>query len=47
MGVERFDEMESLFVGQKKVASIDLALNSGSENQSKLAQRFFIMFRSI
>ena len=39
--------MESLFVRQKKVAWIDLALNSVSENQSKLAQRFFIMFRSI
>ena len=47
MGLEGFFWIESLFVGQKNVAWIDLALNSVSENQSKLAQRFFIMFRSI
>ena len=47
MGLEGFFWMESLFVGQKNVAWIDLALNSVSENQSKLAQRFFIMFQSI
>ena len=47
MGLEGFFWMEFLFVGQKTVAWIDLALNSVSENQSKLAQRFFIMFRTI
>ena len=47
IGLEAFFWMESLFVGQKKVAWIDLALNSVSENQSKLAQRFFIVFRTI
>ena len=47
MGLEGFLWMESLFVGQKKVAWIDLALSLVSENQSKLAQRFFIMFRTI
>ena len=47
MGLEGFLWMESLFVGQKEAAWIDLALNLVSENQSKLAQRFFIMFRTI
>ena len=47
MGLEGFLWMESLFVGQKEAAWIDLALKLVSENQSKLAQRFFIMFRTI
>ena len=47
MGLEGYLWMESLFVGQKEAAWIDLALNLVSENQSKLAQRFFIMFRTI
>ena len=47
MGLEGFLWMESLFVGQKKAAWIDLALSLVIENQSKLAQRFYIMFRTI
>ena len=47
MGLEGYLWLESLFVGQKEAAWIDLALKLVSENQSKLAQRFFIMFRTI
>ena len=41
MGLEGYLWLESLFVGQKEAAWIDLALKLVSENQSKLAQRFF------